>query len=40
LDGCPGAELVVDAASEDELVVKAAGGCRLNVKEFELPVDY
>lgn len=39
LHGGPGAELVVDAAGEDELSVETAGLRGLGVEEFELPVD-
>lgn len=39
LDSGEGAELVVDAACEDELFVQAAELGRLSVEELELPVD-
>ena len=38
LDGGPGAELVVNAASEDEFFGKAAELGGLDVEEFEFPV--
>jgi hypothetical protein len=38
LDGSPGAELVVDAAGEDELPVETTGAGGLDVEELELPV--
>ena len=38
MDSGPGAELVVDAASEDELPVKTTGAGGLDVEELELPV--
>lgn len=39
MDGGPAAELVVDPASEDELLVEAAGAGGLGVEELEFPVD-
>ena len=39
LDSGEGAELVVDAAREDEFFVQAAELGRLSVEELELPVD-
>ena len=39
LDGGPGAEFVVDAASEDEFFGEAAELGGLDVEEFEFPVD-
>ena len=39
LDGGPRAQLVVDAAGEDELAVEAACRGRLDVEKLELPVD-
>jgi hypothetical protein len=39
LNGGPGAELVVDAAGEDELSVETTGLGGLGVKEFQFPVN-
>jgi hypothetical protein len=39
LDSGPAAELVVDAAGEDEFFVETAGAGGLGVEEFEFPVD-
>jgi hypothetical protein len=39
LNSGPGAELVIDAAGEDELSVEATGLGGLGVEEFQFPVD-
>lgn len=38
LDGSPGAEFIVDAASENKFLVESADGGGLDVKEFQFPV--
>ena len=39
MDGGPRAELVVDAAGEDELLAQTAELSGLDVEELEFPVD-